>query len=84
MVPEKLLAGETKSACLSLHNLELPAHVHLELSCNVAKGVEELLTRTDVVMKSGKHKCNLNKSLNHVTAMLIISIRLPAILKDNF
>ncbi|OAD58540.1 Alpha-2-macroglobulin-like protein 1, partial [Eufriesea mexicana] len=55
MAPERLLAGETESACLSLHNLELPAHVHVELLCDFA--TEELLTRTDVVMKTGTEIC---------------------------
>lgn len=50
--PKRLLAGETESGCLSLHNLELPAHVVLELESSVD---DQILARTSAVVKTGKY-----------------------------
>ncbi|KAK1121212.1 hypothetical protein K0M31_010519 [Melipona bicolor] len=52
--PKRLLAGETESGCLSLHNLELPAHVVLELESSVD---DQILVRTSAVVKTGTETC---------------------------
>ncbi|KAG5321098.1 A2ML1 protein, partial [Pseudoatta argentina] len=53
--PRRFLAGETESGCLSLHNLEPPAHVILELLSPAGTSAEdEVLTRTSGVVKTGK------------------------------
>lgn len=51
--PKKLYAGEIESGCLSLHNLELPAHVHLELVFSFLEE-QEVLASTSAVIKTGK------------------------------
>lgn len=56
MAPKRLLAGETESGCLSLHNLELPAHVLLELVPTIEN---QVLARTSAVVKTGKYTCKL-------------------------
>lgn len=49
------MAGETESGCLSLHNLEPPAHVILELLSPAGTSADdEVLTRTSGVVKTGK------------------------------
>ncbi|XP_077262894.1 alpha-2-macroglobulin-like protein 1 [Temnothorax americanus] len=56
--PRRFLAGETESGCLSLHNLEPPAHVILELLSPAGTGVDdEVLTRTSGVVKTGIETC---------------------------
>ncbi|XP_011696887.1 PREDICTED: alpha-2-macroglobulin-like protein 1 isoform X2 [Wasmannia auropunctata] len=56
--PRRFLAGETESGCLSLHNLEPPAHVILELlSPADASAEDEVLTRTSGVVKTGIETC---------------------------
>lgn len=55
--PKRFLAGETESGCLSLHNLEPPAHVLLELLSPSSSGAEdEVLARTSGVVETGKRK----------------------------
>lgn len=55
--PKRFLAGETESGCLSLHNLEPPAHVFLELLSPSSSGAEdEVLARTSGVVETGKRK----------------------------
>ncbi|XP_050576186.1 alpha-1-macroglobulin-like [Bombus affinis] len=54
MAPKRLLAGETESGCLSLHNLELPAHVLLELVPTIEN---QVLARTSAVVKTGTETC---------------------------
>ncbi|XP_011146903.2 murinoglobulin-1 [Harpegnathos saltator] len=54
--PRRFLAGETESGCLSLHNLEPPAHVVLELlSPSITK--DEVLASTSNVIKTGIETC---------------------------
>ncbi|XP_011171215.1 alpha-2-macroglobulin-like protein 1 isoform X3 [Solenopsis invicta] len=57
--PKRFLAGETESGCLSLHNLEPPAHVVLELlsPAGGASVEEEVLTRTSGIVKTGIETC---------------------------
>ncbi|XP_011874735.1 PREDICTED: alpha-2-macroglobulin-like protein 1 isoform X2 [Vollenhovia emeryi] len=56
--PRRFLAGETESGCLSLHNLEPPAHVILELlSPTGTSADDEVLTRTSGVVKTGIETC---------------------------
>ncbi|KAL0109694.1 hypothetical protein PUN28_014611 [Cardiocondyla obscurior] len=56
--PRRFLAGETESSCLSLHNLEPPAHVTLELlSPTISNVNDEVLTRTSGVIKTGIETC---------------------------
>ncbi|XP_012532021.1 alpha-2-macroglobulin-like protein 1 [Monomorium pharaonis] len=57
--PRRFLAGETESGCLSLHNLEPPAHVVLELlsPAPTAGPEDEVLTRTSSVIKTGIETC---------------------------
>lgn len=51
--PRRFLAGEIESGCLSLHNLEPPAHVVLELlSPSTTK--DEVLASTSNVIQTGK------------------------------
>lgn len=58
--PKRFLAGETESGCLSLHNLEPPAHVLLELlspslaSSSGTSVEDEVLARTNGVVETGK------------------------------
>ncbi|CAK9803715.1 Mug1 [Anthophora plagiata] len=52
--PKRLLAGETESGCLSLHNLEPPANVLLEL---LSSSGDEVLSRTTTVMETGVETC---------------------------
>ncbi|XP_017795621.1 PREDICTED: murinoglobulin-1-like [Habropoda laboriosa] len=52
--PKRLLIGETESGCLSLHNLELPARVVLEL---LVGPKDEVLTHTSAIMKTGVETC---------------------------
>lgn len=52
--PKKILAGETESGCLSLHNLEAPAHVLLELLPPASIANEEILASTSTVLETGK------------------------------
>lgn len=54
--PKKLYAGEIETGCLSLHNLELPAHVHLELVFSFLEG-QEVLASTSAVVKTGTETC---------------------------
>ena len=44
-----------ETGCLSLHNLELPAHVHLELVFSFLEG-QEVLASTSAVVKTGKFR----------------------------
>ncbi|KAI4503310.1 hypothetical protein M0802_001532 [Mischocyttarus mexicanus] len=53
--PKIFLAGEIESGCLSLHNLEPPAHILLELLSPKSAPEEEILASTDTVVKSGKY-----------------------------
>ncbi|XP_018342836.1 PREDICTED: alpha-2-macroglobulin-like protein 1 isoform X2 [Trachymyrmex septentrionalis] len=56
--PRRFLAGETESGCLSLHNLEPPAHVILELLSPAGTSAEdEVLTRTSGIIKTGIETC---------------------------
>ena len=61
--PKRFLAGETESGCLSLHNLEPPAHVLLELlspSLSSSSGTsveDEVLARTNGVVETGLETC---------------------------
>ncbi|XP_012231026.1 alpha-2-macroglobulin-like protein 1 isoform X2 [Linepithema humile] len=57
--PRRFLAGETESSCLSLHNLEPPAHVLLELLSPASDtGAEdEILTKTSSIVKTGIETC---------------------------
>nr|XP_012138167.1 PREDICTED: murinoglobulin-1-like [Megachile rotundata] len=50
--PKQLPAGETVSGCLSLHKLEPPAHILLELVKE-----DEVLSRTNTVLTSGIETC---------------------------
>ncbi|CAK9797027.1 Mug1 [Anthophora quadrimaculata] len=52
--PKRLLAGETESGCLSLHNLEPPANVLLEL---LSSSGDEVLSHTTTVMDTGAETC---------------------------
>ncbi|XP_011644074.1 uncharacterized protein LOC105431528 isoform X2 [Pogonomyrmex barbatus] len=52
--PRRFVAGETESGCLSLHNLEPPAHVVLELLSPAGTSADdEILTRTNGIVKTG-------------------------------
>uniref|UniRef100_A0A0C9R6R1 TEP1-F n=1 Tax=Fopius arisanus TaxID=64838 RepID=A0A0C9R6R1_9HYME len=55
--PKKFLAGETESGCLSLHNLEPPAHVLLELLSPASASDEEVLASTGTLLDSGVETC---------------------------
>ncbi|XP_008546856.1 alpha-2-macroglobulin-like protein 1 isoform X1 [Microplitis demolitor] len=62
--PKKILAGETESGCLSLHNLEPPAHVLLELISPAAASTstttaadEEILASTSTLLETGSETC---------------------------
>ncbi|KAM0729472.1 Alpha-2-macroglobulin-like protein 1 [Formica fusca] len=58
--PKRFLAGETESGCLSLHNLEPPAHVFLELLSPSSSGTsaeDEVLARTSGVVETGLETC---------------------------
>ncbi|XP_015109865.1 alpha-2-macroglobulin-like [Diachasma alloeum] len=55
--PKKFLAGETESGCLSLHNLEPPAHVLLELLSPASVNDEEVLASTSTLLDSGVETC---------------------------
>ncbi|XP_054012298.1 murinoglobulin-1-like isoform X1 [Hylaeus anthracinus] len=55
--PKRLLAGETESGCVSLHNLEPPAHVLLELLSPSSVQEEEVLASTSSVIKTGIETC---------------------------
>lgn len=55
--PKWLLAGETESGCLSLHNLEPPAHVLLELLSPSSGPEGQVLASTSNVMKTGVETC---------------------------
>ncbi|XP_076171368.1 murinoglobulin-1 [Ptiloglossa arizonensis] len=57
MVPSRLLADETETGCLSLHNLEPPAHVLLELVSPSWLSEEEILSSTNAVVKTGVETC---------------------------
>lgn len=59
--PKKLYAGEIESGCLSLHNLELPAHVHLELVFPFLEE-QEVLASTSAVIKTGKFRLIYNEN----------------------
>lgn len=52
--PNKFLAGETERGCLSLHNLQPPALVLLELLPPTSAKNEQPLASTNVVMDTGK------------------------------
>jgi len=55
IAPRRLLAGETENGCLSLHNLEPPAHVLLELLSPSSGGVEdEVLATANRIVRTGK------------------------------
>ncbi|XP_029039421.1 murinoglobulin-1-like [Osmia bicornis bicornis] len=54
-IPNRLLAGETVSGCLSLHNLEPPAHVLLELLSQPSE--QGVLSSTDTVLTTGIETC---------------------------
>ncbi|XP_047344508.1 alpha-2-macroglobulin-like protein 1 [Vespa velutina] len=51
--PKRFLAGETESGCLSLHNLEPPAHILLEL----LSPEREILASASTTIKSGVETC---------------------------
>ncbi|XP_066592787.1 alpha-2-macroglobulin-like protein 1 isoform X2 [Prorops nasuta] len=55
--PSRLLAEETESACLSLHNLEPPANVVLELLSPSSVQEEEILTNTSTIIQTGVETC---------------------------
>ncbi|KAK2588934.1 hypothetical protein KPH14_001789 [Odynerus spinipes] len=55
--PKRFLAGEAESGCLSLHNLEPPAHILLELLSPAFVSEEEILSSTNTVLKSGVETC---------------------------
>ncbi|KAG7202424.1 hypothetical protein KM043_018735 [Ampulex compressa] len=55
--PATFLEGETESGCLSLHNLEPPAHVLLELLSPFAAEEEEVLASTSGTVKTGIETC---------------------------
>ncbi|CAL7935225.1 unnamed protein product [Xylocopa violacea] len=55
--PERLSAGETESGCLSLHNLEPPAHVLLELLNPLPIPEDEVLASTSIVVTTGIETC---------------------------
>lgn len=64
--PKRFLAGETESGCLSLHNLEPPAHVFLELLSPSSSGTsaeDEVLARTSGVVETGKSKFLLSEHI---------------------
>ncbi|KAL2717509.1 murinoglobulin-1-like [Vespula squamosa] len=48
--PKTFLAGETESGCLSLHNLEPPAHILLELLSPTSAPEEEILASTSTTI----------------------------------
>lgn len=54
-IPKRLIAGETESGCLSIHNLATPAHILLELL--TPSGVEEeVLATSSHTLQNGKLK----------------------------
>ncbi|XP_020295682.1 alpha-2-macroglobulin-like protein 1 isoform X2 [Pseudomyrmex gracilis] len=58
--PKRFLAGEIESSCLSLHNLEPPAHVFLELlypSSPDTNAEDEVLAKTSSVIYTGIETC---------------------------
>ncbi|XP_076671615.1 pregnancy zone protein isoform X2 [Andrena cerasifolii] len=55
--PNKFLAGETERGCLSLHNLQPPALVLLELLPPTSAKNEQPLASTSVVMDTGIEAC---------------------------
>ena len=55
--PNKFLAGETERGCLSLHNLQPPAHVLLELLPPTSTKNEQPLASTSAVMGTGIETC---------------------------
>ncbi|KAI4492500.1 hypothetical protein M0804_002291 [Polistes exclamans] len=55
--PKIFLAGEIESGCLSLHNLEPPAKILLELLSPTSAPEEEILASTDTVVTSGVETC---------------------------
>lgn len=71
--PKRFLAGETESGCLSLHNLEPPAHVLLELLSPSSSEDEEVLARTSGVVETGKYKFLLPEQIFQSIYMKIIS-----------
>ena len=52
--PKRLIAGETENVCLSLHNLEPPAHVNVDLLAlsSLPSGVTPASERSDALLAS--------------------------------
>ncbi|XP_076621496.1 alpha-2-macroglobulin-P isoform X2 [Colletes latitarsis] len=77
-MPKWLLAGETERGCLSLHNLEPPAHVLLILLSLRAGQEEEVLASTSAVIKTGVETClELDvPSTKYPNALLRLKIKL--------
>ncbi|XP_015600837.1 alpha-2-macroglobulin-like protein 1 isoform X2 [Cephus cinctus] len=55
--PKHLLAGEAETVCVSLHNVELPAHVLVELFTLENGSDEEILATTNEVLRTGMEAC---------------------------
>lgn len=71
--PKKFLAGETESGCLSLHNLEPPAHVLLELLSPASANDEEVLASTSTLLDSGKLIIGVSRN-SHVLLLILTTL----------
>lgn len=56
-MPKVLLAGETERGCLSLHNLEPPALVTLDLLSPASAKDTEVLSTTSTILRTGTEIC---------------------------